>query len=1333
MKRFLYSTLDTSKLYAMILRNGGRPLLSSALRLVVVMVGKITPSWVRITSIQIGYLNHLAKTRGPKGLVKFLKASSVLLQQSVAGHISVDTMPLGARVGRTGTGIPTFIPAGHRKMIRQGNVLVIQYYLTMWSIYREIRFPAEAKISTITGPFRGDPNVFKDLNPYIPLFTHLMLPRSLNNPEACFRWIGSKFRPFPIAKSSPVTSVLPEEERSSTHPYAILLSAALLSWSRFNTAVWVFLSRYYSNISDRKDFKLYLPSPEPQPWYSRKGEKVKGQNPWDMFKGIYMMFNLSGDMRTPWASVRSANSGVEHFMGPHITEEWRADALVPDYIWSRARKRLGKVGQKEEAAGKMRIFAMVDPLTQWLLAPLHKFLFHLLGRVPMDGTFDQLKPLNRVPWGKPLYSLDLSAATDRLPIAIQYLLLFDIFKDHSFCEAWAELLVGRSYRYVDRKTGLAKDLDYAVGQPMGALSSWAMLAYTHHFIVQVAAWQSGVTKKGSLFRGYAVLGDDICIFERRVAVVYLKIIRALGVECNLSKSILSPKGIGIEFAKKTFYKGSNVSPTPWSEYAAALQSVGALIEYGKKYKLSFPRLVRIAGFGYRVLGGLNKPFRVLNSSVKMLKFSILLPTATSAEDLASHFNKLSFWIPSKDAIVYLAQWLLIETEKLRDTLKRIPDEIDSKLQTTLKDRGFYNSENPYVFRHTSKTLRYFEHSYHFIYDDYGRRARAHSESLLKLWSKMYDKIVFVRNRLYEWDHMGLDPFKHPISSEIIKVKFSDSPKLKGAYQSLDFFSSMGVSVAPPRVRRKFGPREEPNLLLTENPVDYQNLAPIGLITKDLFQVWGLFQRIVKDSTKYSSSGVTLVRDDGNKNLVSSKQWKMLKSFNQVTPVIWNPTSTASRESSLLFPLLLLKNIIPKYLIRRSRHLLLKKWRWVNLRNLGWIGRATVLFSVSPLIIIEMVTQMFFLALTISCILLVFQGTWWVFSLWSLLIGWIPYAYLSSIPPFAAQFNLILPVPQPWYTRLWNRVVYPFRWTWDFLDPVGVFHSAWSWGSWCLSGLVPASLKAYLVYGIYSLGRSVVFGEFFASWTAVLNNEWWADRPIWALVMTMFIHIMIVPFFDLCHLGLTGIHIGLSAALHRLIDWLFSWSFLRFILDVHIVIGQMINLVWTVAIGSLVHFMLGYPTIAGIWDFVFDHLHGSFDIIWDQWNATRPFVVGFFLRSGIATVFSGMILPLRWLLGGVGWLFRGLPGNQPGDPTTPGGPPYEELPFLGPLSDTQILRQIITNYLHSYDNTSLIPGPDIGIEELDSEVMEPGNPASLDDESRSEGSDDSDITVRDIRT
>lgn len=81
---------------------------------------------------------------------------------------------------------------------------------------------------------------------------------------------------------------------------------------------------------------------------------------------------------------------------------------------------LGKLGIKEEAAGKVRVFAMVDPWTQWVLRPLHKKLFGVLRRLPMDGTFDQLNPLKRVPFNQgPIYSFDLSAATDRLPIEIQ--------------------------------------------------------------------------------------------------------------------------------------------------------------------------------------------------------------------------------------------------------------------------------------------------------------------------------------------------------------------------------------------------------------------------------------------------------------------------------------------------------------------------------------------------------------------------------------------------------------------------------------------------------------------------------------------------------------------------------------------------------------------------------------------------------------------------------------------------------------------------------------------------------------------------------------------------
>lgn len=57
---------------------------------------------------------------------------------------------------------------------------------------------------------------------------------------------------------------------------------------------------------------------------------------------------------------------------------------------------LGRLGLKVEAAGKIRVFAMVDCWTQWLMKPLHQAIFTLLQSIPSDGTFDQLAPINRL-------------------------------------------------------------------------------------------------------------------------------------------------------------------------------------------------------------------------------------------------------------------------------------------------------------------------------------------------------------------------------------------------------------------------------------------------------------------------------------------------------------------------------------------------------------------------------------------------------------------------------------------------------------------------------------------------------------------------------------------------------------------------------------------------------------------------------------------------------------------------------------------------------------------------------------------------------------------------
>jgi hypothetical protein len=51
--------------------------------------------------------------------------------------------------------------------------------------------------------------------------------------------------------------------------------------------------------------------------------------------------------------------------------------------------KIGKLSTKAEAAGKIRVFAMVEVWTQSLLKPLHNALFSFLKSLPNDGTFDQ--------------------------------------------------------------------------------------------------------------------------------------------------------------------------------------------------------------------------------------------------------------------------------------------------------------------------------------------------------------------------------------------------------------------------------------------------------------------------------------------------------------------------------------------------------------------------------------------------------------------------------------------------------------------------------------------------------------------------------------------------------------------------------------------------------------------------------------------------------------------------------------------------------------------------------------------------------------------------------
>lgn len=297
---------------------------------------------------------------------------------------------------------------------------------------------------------------------------------------------------------------------------------------------------------------------------------------------------------------------------------------------------LGKLHAKEEPAGKVRLFAMVDAPTQWVLYPLHEFIMERLRLIAQDGTFNQTKPLEALVKSKELYSYDLTAATDRLPLPLQKWILGSLFGD-AFANHWANLLVSRSYGFY--QLGYSKwqgSYKYAVGQPMGAYSSWAMLALTHHFLVQISAWRSRIVPIGKWFTQYAVLGDDLVIGNKAVAEQYLLVLNELGMPVNLHKSLVSHNGTCLEFAKRTIYKGVDISPVPVKEMGAAQGLAPAMVSFALKYNLTLPQLLQSFQYGWRNISWLTKPLGQLPSQIRTLVLAMAIPK--SLEELPAFFN-----------------------------------------------------------------------------------------------------------------------------------------------------------------------------------------------------------------------------------------------------------------------------------------------------------------------------------------------------------------------------------------------------------------------------------------------------------------------------------------------------------------------------------------------------------------------------------------------------------------------------------------------------------------------------------------------------------------------
>jgi hypothetical protein len=199
-------------------------------------------------------------------------------------------------------------------------------------------------------------------------------------------------------------------------------------------------------------------------------------------------------------------------------------------------------------------------------------------------TFNQGAFVEKVnSWGSTtLYSVDLSAATDRFPISIISLILRGHFPK-IFVDAWEDIMVGYPFLYKGAD-GSKRFINYSVGNPMGFYSSWASFALAHHYIFYYIA---RTLKKDYSSLKYVLLGDDVLIGDRDVGELYLDIIKSLGVDVSLAKTHISPDLC--EFAKRWIYKGHEISPFP----------VSSLKNSGKRYYLLTNLLKEMLTRGWR--------------------------------------------------------------------------------------------------------------------------------------------------------------------------------------------------------------------------------------------------------------------------------------------------------------------------------------------------------------------------------------------------------------------------------------------------------------------------------------------------------------------------------------------------------------------------------------------------------------------------------------------------------------------------------------------------------------------------------------------------------------
>lgn len=309
--------------------------------------------------------------------------------------------PSGALpVSLTRSGLPRIIPPHHRAMIRRRDEksdLLVKLYLSIFSLSKVITLAKKVDKSTFASI----------VTPVTDMDSVLELVGSI---KECFNRLVNRYVPW--IKRIPLEQGLTFEPTWKTLPTHSLTKRVWIERMKLKPEkVSRFRSSFTSFPHELGAFQFLMN------FVHAKGEQFYQGCLWP--PRVRYAFDVNNKKFTP-----EDLDWFERRIGPLLPS--CDDLGIPPVP--------GRLGCSLEGAGKRRIFAIGNYINLWLLRPVHCWFASILKTIPMDGTYDQLRPLRRLVPSDNCFSYDLKSATDRWPLVYLFEIVALLF-DRSFASS----------------------------------------------------------------------------------------------------------------------------------------------------------------------------------------------------------------------------------------------------------------------------------------------------------------------------------------------------------------------------------------------------------------------------------------------------------------------------------------------------------------------------------------------------------------------------------------------------------------------------------------------------------------------------------------------------------------------------------------------------------------------------------------------------------------------------------------------------------------------------------------------------------------------------------